>query len=148
MGPAATLKTLEDAAPPSVLERWGGGSMLSFLMRLKRRRQPAEGAPPRFRQSDRDAKSDAARMDAIRVQIRKALASVDNERTGLERRLVEVNTRAASLLGTEDGTRFEREDADEKLLVRTETQMMNAARRLTALRAQQTRLLHLLEVLD
>jgi hypothetical protein len=147
MGSVATLNTPKDAAPPLIVARREGGPIKALMNRLQRRPQPGPGAPPRFRSSNRDEKSDAARIEAIRLQVHKALESVDHERTGLERRLVEVNTRAASLLSNEDGTHFEREDADERLLVRTEAQMMNAKRRLASLQAQQTLLYRVLDML-
>jgi hypothetical protein len=148
MGSVSTLNAAEEAAATSSSVRWSAGPFSALFSRLQRRRQPATGTPMRFRSSNRDEKNDAARMSAILAEVQKALQSVERERTGLERRLIEVNTRAASLLGNEDGTQFSREATDEKLLVRTEAQMMNAKSRLAALQAQQGLLIRVLDILS
>jgi hypothetical protein len=140
--------TAGETSLPASLARWGAGPFSTLLNRLQRRRQPTNGSPPRFRSSNRDEKNDASRMDAVLAEVQKALRSVESERTGLERRLVEVNTRAASLLGNDDGMHLSRDARDERLLVRTEFQMMNAKSRLASLQAQQALLIRALDILS
>jgi hypothetical protein len=101
---------------------------------------------PRFRSADRDEQTDVARMAPVRGELRKALVSLEREESGLKLRLEEISTRTAVLMGNEDGVYFEREPAEEKLLVEAELEMMNAYRRLKTLRSQRavyTRLLDL-----
>ncbi len=94
----------------------------------------------RFRAAERDVQSDAERLGGVLVVVRRALRSIEREKTGLGRRLEEARARAATLMGTEDGIYAEREPDDEQMLVEAETQMMHAYDRLKALASQQTAL--------
>lgn len=94
--------------------------------------------PVRFRSSDRDRDTDLDRLGPLYGQLEQALAAIERERAGLSRRLDEARTRAAALLGNEDGIYFEREPTDEARLVEAEAQMMAAFRRLEQLREQQS----------
>lgn len=91
---------------------------------------------PRFRSGDRDGHADQARLHGIRAAIRLSIASLDREQQGLKRRLDDAGATAASIAGTEGCDHRQRDPADEKLLAEAERQMMAAARRLGALRAQ------------
>ncbi|SFJ61749.1 hypothetical protein SAMN05216304_110111 [Bosea sp. OK403] len=92
----------------------------------------------RFRSARRDNETDTARIDAVTLELRKALRSIEMECAGLSKRVQEASSRAACLMGNEDGIYSEREPADEALLVEAEREMMQAYRRLAALTAQQT----------
>lgn len=94
----------------------------------------------RFRSVDRDRDTDIDRLGPLYGQLKQALAGIERESAGLSRRLDEARTRAAALLGNEDGIYFEREPADEARLVEAEAQMMAAFRRLEQLRAQRSML--------
>ncbi len=94
----------------------------------------------RFRSVDRDRDTDLDRLGPLYGQLKQALAGIERESAGLSRRLDEARTRAAALLGNEDGIYFEREPADEARLVEAEAQMMAAFRRLEQLRAQRSML--------
>lgn len=96
--------------------------------------------PARFRSSDRDRDTDLDRLGPLYRQLEQVLAGIERESAGLSRRLDEARTRAAALLGNEDGIYFEREPADEARLVEAEAQMMAAFRRLEQLRAQRSML--------
>lgn len=96
--------------------------------------------PTRFRAPDRDRQTDLDRLRPLYHHLGKALAGIDHESAGLSRRLEEARTRAAALMGNEDGIYFEREAADEAGLVEAETQMMDAYRRLEQLRTQRAML--------
>ena len=96
--------------------------------------------PERFRSQDRDLQTDIGRFAPVRTETLKALHAIDQERDGLTRRLEEARLRAAVLLGNEDGIYFEREPADERLLVEAEAQMMQAQARLDQLQAQRAML--------
>lgn len=96
--------------------------------------------PARFRNPDRDRQTDLDRLGPLYHQLGQALAGIEHESAGLSRRLEEARTRAAALMGNEDGIYFEREPADEAGLVEAETQMMDAYRRLEQLRMQRSML--------
>ncbi|MEI5667548.1 hypothetical protein WBO78_21545 [Bosea sp. CCNWLW174] len=96
--------------------------------------------PARFRSLDRDRETDLDRLGPLYRHLEQALAGIERESAGLSRRLDEARTRAAALLGNEDGIYFEREPADEARLVEAEAQMMAAFRRLEQLRAQRSML--------
>jgi hypothetical protein len=96
--------------------------------------------PARFRSTDRDRETDLDRLGPLYGQLEQVLAGIERESAGLSRRLDEARTRAAALLGNEDGIYFEREPADEARLVEAEAQMMAAFRRLEQLRTQRTML--------
>lgn len=98
----------------------------------------------RFRAPERDRQTDIERFAAVEAEIGKALLSVERERAGLSRRLEEARTRAASLLGNEDGIYFEREPAEERMLAEAEAQMMQAYARLDQLQTQHALLASLL----
>lgn len=92
--------------------------------------------PVRFRSLGRDLKVDFDRLGPLYHQFDGALAGIERERDGLSRRLDEARTRAAALMGNEDGIYFEREPADEAGLVEAEAQMMAAYGRLDQLSVQ------------
>lgn len=94
--------------------------------------------PARFRSSDRDGQTDRDRLGPLYAQLEQVLAGIERECAGLSRRLEEARTRAAALMGNEDGIYFDREPADEAGLVEAEAQMMSASRRLEQLRAQRS----------
>ncbi|MDZ4368843.1 MAG: hypothetical protein U0987_17745 [Afipia sp.] len=96
--------------------------------------------PARFRSSLRDRQTDLDRLGPLYRQLGQALAGIERECTGLSGRLDEARTRAAALMGNEDGIYFEREPADEANLVEAEAQMMAAFHRLEQLRAQRSML--------
>ncbi|CAN7257076.1 hypothetical protein LJR090_001267 [Bosea sp. LjRoot90] len=96
--------------------------------------------PARFRSSHRDRQTDLNRLGPLYRQLGQALAGIERECTGLSGRLDEARTRAAALMGNEDGIYFDREPADEANLVEAEAQMMAAFRRLEQLRAQRSML--------
>lgn len=92
----------------------------------------------RFRNSGRDRLNDLERLGPLHRQIERALAGIERECAGLSRRLDESRARTAGLLGNEDGIFFEREPADEAMLIEAEAQMMAAFHRLEALREQKS----------
>lgn len=96
--------------------------------------------PARFRGSDRDRRTDIDRLAPLCRQLGLAIAGIEHESAGLSRRLDEARSRAAALMGNEDGIYFEREPADETGLAEAEAQMMAAYRRLEQLRAQRAML--------
>ncbi len=93
-------------------------------------------SPARFRSSDRDNTTDAARIDEVRAAIAAAIASIDREAAGVERRLAEARLQAAGLCGNDGLGDGERDPADERLLAEAERQLLGAARRLEQLAAQ------------
>lgn len=101
----------------------------------------------RFRSTRRDNETDTARIDAVALELRKALRSIEMESAGLNKRVQEASSRAACLMGNEDGIYGEREPADEALLVEAEREMMQAYRRLAALTAQQIIFARLLDTM-
>jgi hypothetical protein len=96
--------------------------------------------PARFRSSHRDRQTDLDRLGPLYRQLGQALDGIEREHTGLSGRLDEARTRAATLMGNEDGIYFDREPADEAKLVEAEAQMMAAFRRLEQLQAQRSML--------
>lgn len=90
----------------------------------------------RFRGSERDLQTDIDRLRPLYRQLNLTIAGIESASNGLSRRLDEARTRAAALMGNEDGIYFEREPADEAGLVEAEAQMMDAYRRLEELRTQ------------
>lgn len=96
--------------------------------------------PARFRASHRDQQTDLDRLGPLYRQLEQVLAGIEREFAGLSRRLDEARTRAAALMGNEDGIYFDREPADEARLVEAEAQMMAAFRRIEQLRAQRSML--------
>ncbi|MCU4181106.1 hypothetical protein [Bosea sp. BH3] len=104
--------------------------------------------PERFRSPERDLQTDIQRIAPLRAEIAKALAGIEREREGLTRRLEEARLRAASLLGNEDGIYYEREPADEQMLVEAEAQMKQAEARLRQLAVQQGMLAGWLDDID
>ena len=92
--------------------------------------------PVRFRSLGRDMKVDLDRLGPLFHQFDRVLAGIERERDGLSRRLDEARTRAAALMGNEDGIYFEREPANEAGLVEAEAQMMAAYGRLDRLNVQ------------
>jgi hypothetical protein len=93
-------------------------------------------APARFRSSDRDIATDATRIDGVRTAITEAIASIDREAAGVERRLAEARLQAANLFGNDGMGLGERDPADEALLAEAERQLLGAALRLDQLAAQ------------
>jgi hypothetical protein len=93
-------------------------------------------APARFRSSDRDLTTDATRIDEVRAAIAAALASIDREAAGVERRLSEARLQAAGLFGNDGMGDSQRDPADERLLAEAERQLLGAARRLDQLATQ------------
>jgi hypothetical protein len=93
-------------------------------------------APAQFRSSDRDLTTDATRVDEVRAAIAAAIASIDRETAGVERRLAEARLQAANLFGNDGMGDGERDPADERLLAEAERQLLGAARRLDQLAAQ------------
>jgi hypothetical protein len=84
-----------------------------------------------FRSSpERIARVDRARRSAIHRELCKVITSIQHERNGLTSRLEWARVRAASLIGTEDGSSYEREPVDEERICAAESQMMSAAARL------------------
>lgn len=96
--------------------------------------------PARFRRPDRDRRTDFTRLGPLYTEIHQALQEIERECVGMSRRLDEARNSAAALLGNEDGIYFEREPADEAMLVEAEAQMMAASSRLEQLRSQRSML--------
>lgn len=97
--------------------------------------------PVRFRGADRDRQTDIERLRPLHLQLSATVTEIERAIAGLSRRLEEARTRAATLMGNEDGIYFEREPADEARLVEAEAQMMAAYRRIEELRAQRALLM-------
>lgn len=94
--------------------------------------------PARFRSSHRDVQTDNDRLGLLYRLLEQVLVGIERESAGLSRRIEEARTRAAALMGNEDGIYFEREPADEAGLVEAEAELMSAYRRREQLRAQKT----------
>ena len=76
----------------------------------------------RFRSSKRDESVDASRLGSIEKSIRSALADIEAEKKGLQRRLKEARDQAAMLVGDEPFEYRDREKAKEEKLSEIGTQ--------------------------
>ncbi len=110
--------------------RRSGGIHLAIFALFRSR------APARFRSSDRDLTTDTTRIDGVRTAITEAIASIDREAAGVERRLAEARLQAAGLFGNDGMGEFGRDPAEELLLAEAERQLLGAALRLDQLAAQ------------
>lgn len=101
----------------------------------------------RFRSSKRDESVDASRLGSIEKSIRSALADIEAEKKGLQRRLKEARDQAAMLVGDEPFEYRDREKAKEEKLSEAEDNLMTAAGRLRELDTQTAHLQRVLQAL-
>jgi hypothetical protein len=99
--------------------------MISFL----RSRTPSF----RTRSAERDQEQDAANVTRVMKAIEQAIASCTAEREGLDRRLVDVTSRAAIVAGNGSDDYHEREQAVSDRLSVLDREVKNAHRRLEQL---------------
>ncbi len=92
----------------------------------------------RFRSRDRDAQADDARLGPLAVALSAALASLEAEQAGLDRRLADLRDAAGDLLGNDDGPPGEREGPVERDLLAAERRLMVATGRLARLATART----------
>jgi hypothetical protein len=90
----------------------------------------------RFRNPIRDWETDEQRISSVRSAIQAALADLTSESVGLSRRVEETRGRVGSIMGSEDGSLFEREPEDERDLQKAERELLSGIERLAVLQRQ------------
>jgi hypothetical protein len=101
----------------------------------------------RFRSSKRDGSVDASRLGSIEKSIWSALADIEAEKKGLQRRLKEARDQAAMLVGDDPFEYRDREKANEEQLSESEHNLITAAGRLRELDTQTAHLQRVLQAL-
>jgi chromosome segregation ATPase len=101
----------------------------------------------RFRSSKRDESVDASRVGSVEKSIRSALADIEAEKKGLQRRLQEARNQASMLVGSEPFEYRDREEAKEEKLSASEHNLITAAGRLRELDTQTEHLQRVLQAL-
>ena len=92
-----------------------------------------------FRDRKRDAETDLRRSGIVAEAVADALASIDAEMTGLDRRVDELRAWVGGLIGPDDGSAGTRDSRIEADLVDAERQLMQGLKRLSDLAAMQER---------
>ena len=102
----------------------------------------------RIRSPRRDERTDASRFTSIERSIRNAIAEVESEKDGLQRRIKDARDRAAMLVGNETFGYVDREPEKEQELSNSEQALMSATGRVKQLDAQLEHLQRVLAVLQ
>jgi predicted nucleic acid-binding Zn-ribbon protein len=89
----------------------------------------------KLRSADRNAAVDESRVAAVAAAIDNALQSAESEHAGLSRRLEDVRSRAAIVVGNGDDEYLDREAVDNQHLNALETEMATGHARLEELAA-------------
>ena len=107
-----------------------------------------QGILARFRTPARDLRSDNLRIEAVRAAVGSAISSIDFELTGLKKKIESARAWTACVMGTEDGSYFDREAAVEKDLLDAEKSLRAGIERLSKLRELRRRFVTIQDLLD